>query len=439
MLKVFRFLWGDLTKEEFKKFGILSATFFFIIGSYWLLRPLKDGIFRAIVGIEYQPLAKIASLCVLIPLILFYSKLVDLFEKHKLFYIICSLYGLIFLTIAYLLTTSIGLVNTVSSPYRIFGWVTYIAIESFGSIVVALFWSFVASFIDSSAAKRGFAFIISGAQVGSILGPTLATYSEKFGIPFLGFVAACGIFMIPVLVMFFMQKVGYEYQLKQKEKKQEQLIKSKTGIFEGLKLLFTKPYLLGILGIATFYEVIGTILDFQMKMLASQKFGANIEAFTSFMGRFGQVTNTIALLLALLGTSYLMRRFGLTFCLLTFPIIVGFVVGGVYINPTLLTVFISMVFVKGLSYSLNNPSKEMMYIPTSKDIKFKAKSWIDMFGGRSAKATGSAITATFRHSLSNLMFYGTIISLGFVGFWIMAALFVGKKFYKLTTEGKIVQ
>lgn len=47
-----------------------------------------------------------------------------------------------------------------------------------------------------------------------------------------------------------------------------------------------------------------------------------------------------------------------------------------------------MMFLKALSYSLNNPCKEMLYNPTSTDVKFKAKSWIDIFGQRGASDTG---------------------------------------------------
>ena len=84
--KIARALWGDLSRDEVKKFGILTATLFFIIGNYWCMRGLKDVFFMKIVGKTYLPYAKMVSLCAIIPLILFYSKLVDWFEKDKLFY-----------------------------------------------------------------------------------------------------------------------------------------------------------------------------------------------------------------------------------------------------------------------------------------------------------------------------------------------------------------
>ena len=59
--KFVRALYGDISGDELKKFSLLSLTFFFIIGGYWLLRPLKDSIFFSSVGGAYQPKAKMFS------------------------------------------------------------------------------------------------------------------------------------------------------------------------------------------------------------------------------------------------------------------------------------------------------------------------------------------------------------------------------------------
>ena len=56
-------LWGSLSKEEFERFSFLSLILLCIIGSYWLMKPLKDGIFISIVGRYYLPFVKMASLC----------------------------------------------------------------------------------------------------------------------------------------------------------------------------------------------------------------------------------------------------------------------------------------------------------------------------------------------------------------------------------------
>ena len=60
--KLMHHLWGDLTKDELKKFPLLSLGFFFLIGSFWPLKTLKDSIFINTVGAVNLPLAKLYSL-----------------------------------------------------------------------------------------------------------------------------------------------------------------------------------------------------------------------------------------------------------------------------------------------------------------------------------------------------------------------------------------
>jgi len=213
--------------------------------------------------------------------------------------------------------------------------------------------------------------------------------------------------------------------------------KKPTGMVEGLKLLLSRPYLLGILGVATLYEVIGTIMDYQMKFAASDVYKTP-EQLAEFFGFFGQCVNVVPLVLALLGTSLIIRKLGLTVGMILFPLALGLLILNVLVNPGLWSLFIAMVGAKGLSYGLNNPCKEIMYIPTSKDVKFKAKSWIDIFGGRSAKSAGSGINAMFTE-MSSLLLWGSIISLGIIAIWIPIAFFVGRTNNKLVQENKIIE
>ena len=76
---------------------------------------------------------------------------------------------------------------------------------------------------------------------------------------------------------------------------------------EGLRLLFSKPYLLGIFGLISLYEIIGTILDYQMKFLAD---GAcpSVESLTELLAAYGFYANLLALIISLIGTSFLIRK-----------------------------------------------------------------------------------------------------------------------------------
>eukprot|EP01040_Poterioochromonas_malhamensis_P022785 gene22785-27787_t len=61
---------GELDGDDLLKVLWLSATLFFVVGGYWLLRSLKDPIISVIDGVEYIPSAKIASLFVVFALVI---------------------------------------------------------------------------------------------------------------------------------------------------------------------------------------------------------------------------------------------------------------------------------------------------------------------------------------------------------------------------------
>lgn len=43
------------------------------------------------------------------------------------------------------------------------------------------------------------------------------------------------------------------------------------------------------------------------------------------------------------------------------------------VPPFLQVVFLALIMLKGFSYSLNNPCKEILYQPTNSAVKFKSK------------------------------------------------------------------
>jgi AAA family ATP:ADP antiporter len=414
-----RTLWGDFSPVEVRHFGVLSVVFFFVVGAYWMLRELKNALFLKLVGPAGLPYAKMISIASLVLLMLFYNKLVDWLEKTSLIYVVTATYGFAFLLIAYALGCP-----DLAGPGL--GWLLYILIESFGSIVVSLFWSYVASVTETNSAKRGYPLMVSGAQLGAMLGSAaVLLLASVIGDQGLFLIAASSIFMVPALIYYF-HKFHAPTQLEKIETKNPS-----TGVLEGLRLIAKHPYLMGVLVVSTVYEVVCTIFDFLMSTAAHDTLGTG-HALTQFMGVYGLAVNGISFLFALIGTSFLMRRFGLSICLMLYPALVALLVLGVMTIPGLWMFFVAEVCMKAFSYALNNPCKEMMYLPTSKDVKFKAKGWIDVQGARTAKGLGSGIFAI-------VPAFASIISLGVIALWMPIAYWVGNKNKVLVDNDLIIK
>lgn len=455
MLKILRGIWGDLSDAELKKFSLLSLIITVILGNYWMLRSLKKAVFNELVGMEHEPIAKILSIFVVALMVSIYSKLVDIFKKKSLFDILCVFYGSCFLifSIAYA-NVDYFMMSPDSSFYDLFswikgksiGWMIYFMFES-SSLMIILFWAFVASITIPESAKRGYPMIVAFIQVGTISGPAIVTaYSETWGIANIILLGAILTFAVPFLVRLFFYAVPkneiVDHDNPQDGKADKK--KPKTGFFEGLKIIATRPYVVSVLVVSTVYEIVATIIEYQMNMIAKDVYTTTTLA--TFHGKYGMSINALAMVFALLGTSFFMRRYGLRFCLISYPTLIGVVLisllGFKYLGADNITImwalFGSMVAIKGLSYALNNPTKEVMYIPTSKDVRFKAKGWIESFGGRSSKGVGSAINNQFVNNLNELLLFGTLISLGIVGAWIIIANYLGKKYNQLQENNTII-
>jgi AAA family ATP:ADP antiporter len=429
-------LWGKFkSKNECLKFIRLALIFAFTIGVYWLINPLKDTVFIHIVGKQWLAYAKVFSLCFLFPLLMLYGKMVDMFARHRMFYVLCSIYALGALTFAYFLSDPIiGLSNVDAHAGRFMGWFWYAFVESFGSLIVALFWSFVSDTSTPSSAKQGFTLIAMGAQVGGVLGPLLGySMSNYFG-------------PVPIIVMgaFGMMSIGYSIYYFMKMTPKSELIgfysnestaykKPSPGFFEGIELIFSQPYLMGIVAIVSLYEIVGTILELHMKIFAAEVF-SNGTAMQEFFFKYAIFANGVALTSLLLGAGAIGRALGLSRTLLLLPTLMGIGVLAIWWVPELWMTLVVVVIIKGLNYALNQPAKEQLYIPTTRESKYKAKAWIDSFGSRLSKGIGSSVHMLRPMLQSFFVVVSSGVCFGLIGVWIVSALFVAKKHEKAIEE-----
>lgn len=457
--RAIRWLYPDLPETELKKFVILTLLFFLIIGSYWLVGLLKDTLFFKLAfpttldwpegyGRLMQPTAKFWSPFVVMLLVLIYSKLVDLVRRYQLFYILGTFFIILF--------SVIGAILAVRSWYgdafigktllAATGWICYFASDSFGSLMVVLFWSFTISITSTEHAKQGFPLIIAGAQLGSISGSALTFAAQRLGgIWPLFFFGSAMIALVMMVVAYFMRIMPATLFIHQKQPADEGL----RGFITGIQLLCTRPYLIGIFIISTFHEIAAVVVDYQMRAhVDTYPYFAGELGFAYFQTIFGIAVNSCTFVIALLGSRNLLKTFGTRICLLIIPVSYACMLIALFLyiyvgHPSTTSIlwftFAMMILMKGLSYALNNPTRDILYIPTSKDVQFKTKGFIDTFGARMTLMSGARISNFFKQNMQQLMTYGTLLSLGTIGIWLIAAILVGKKNQQLIKEQHIIE
>ena len=162
-------LWGIRPEFRLKVF-FLTLTFFLLTGCQAIWRPMKTSVFMKIVGVNSIPLAKIFLMLPIIILILIYSRLVDWLRRHQLLYCFTIFHGSIGIILYFLLAHPVyGIANTDQSTTRIFGWIFYFFMESFGAFMSATFWGFANSINNHKDAKNHYGILVAGSKVGGIV------------------------------------------------------------------------------------------------------------------------------------------------------------------------------------------------------------------------------------------------------------------------------
>lgn len=453
-------IWAD--RIELRKFLILGLAFFLVIGGHTLLKELKDFVFFSIVGKDDWNIAKLMSVFVLIPLVFIYSRVVDLVRRHQLICIYAIVYGLGGLICAYFLGhPEIGLANTTASSNRIFGWVFFYFIEGYQPFVVSLLWAFVNSLTKAEDVKDGYMMITASSKVGGAITGFLAWFflSRSYAVCPSASVASYQVVMVtasvmllivPIVILYFIRTVpkshlhGYEaaYQF---EKTHEKEMKKRKGLREniasmldGFWLFVRYPYMLGIFGMIFFWEITNVVFNY-IRLSSGQAEAHNPIQFCASLYQQIYIFHLIGLVLVLLGTRNFIRWFGERKSLIAVPLLIGAGVCYYLAVRTAAAAVIVYMGIRAVNYAFAYPLRESLYIPTTKAMKFKTKSWIDGIGAKIAKAAGSTYNIGVG-ALAGSMVFSVHIAFfaGIVGLWALVANFLGRQYEQAVEQNKVI-
>lgn len=440
------------------KLFYLSMAFFFVIGGYTIAKELKDSLFVHIVGKDWIPFARILVTVMLIPAIFLYSKLVDRMRRYQLLNFFSLFFGVTGLVFVYLIGhPTIGLANTNIGPHRLFGWIFYIFVEGYSPFLVSVFWAFANSVSTPDEAKKNYGLMVAGSKLGGALSAGLAYLIFSWGIWFMNYSRSADILLhqfvyllsvvmllvVPVAILLLIKKVpgkdlhGYEaaYQVEKEKKKSG---KSSTGMLAGLKMLIEYPYVMGIFGMVYFYEVLGTVLSF-VRLGVAQAHTQSLSEVSAYLCALMFVAHAAGFAISLLGTRELLKRLGTRVCLMLVPLICGALLLYILIDGSATAFAFAYALLKSINLAFSWPIRESLYIPTVKEIKFKSKSWIDAFGSKFAKTSGSAFNwLTAGVGAQALVPVQSFFFASIIGVWFVTALLLGRRFDKAIEHNEVI-
>jgi ATP:ADP antiporter, AAA family len=203
-------------------------------------------------------------------------------------------------------------------------------------------------------------------------------------------------------------------------------------VFDGARLVVASKYLLAIAMITFLYEINSQILDYQYSSAAETIQGAG--GTQAFFGRVGTIIGVISVVTQLFLVSFITRTLGITTALLILPAAMAAASGIYFVTPMLMTAALLTISDNSFNYSINQTAREMLYVPTSDDVKYKARAFINMLVQRVGKGAAILMALGF-DAMSNLPIrYLSILAFAVIAIWVGFAWYAGRRFEGLTAE-----
>eukprot|EP00931_Biecheleriopsis_adriatica_P121322 TRINITY_DN96402_c0_g1_i1.p1 TRINITY_DN96402_c0_g1~~TRINITY_DN96402_c0_g1_i1.p1 ORF type:complete len:556 (+),score=64.69 TRINITY_DN96402_c0_g1_i1:75-1670(+) len=474
-----KILLNELEPQMRGAYFYFAAGLLLILGSQSMIQPPTTSTFINSVAYEKIPVAQTWLPGVYLPVLFFYNFLFTTFKSTPtvVVTILCILYAVIYWVVAINTLLSYDWTHNkegVLAP--VVAWVFWYASNTKSVLFPVMFWS-VMNDISARYTATGVPFsriaygtLVFAGQVGGIVGSTIAGNNQHLGgTPMLVISQAVILMIVPVLVWRGFKLAACDRSNAVAAAEREVAAPRSAGgvaegckgfgnqlwlLVEGLWMILTHPVLLGIFWIAAAHLVPRVILDYQGTGVVNWKWPAphgdhspeaqhNKQLQTSFFAYCNLANSLGTMLLSVLGLRTLVDKFGLVFGLLACPLIslaavlsVCFV-GAEETDTRFWTVQIVLVFVNVVQYALNGPCREMLYVRCTRDVKYKAKSWADMYGNIIQKTIAAQINLNVNRSQFQPVWTGTYCSV-WVAVWIVIAVGLGTYHSFLETKSLTV-
>ncbi len=360
-------------REGERTITLLMALYhFLILITLYLLKPARDSLFLVKLGADQLPWVFILIAIVGVPVTAIYAR-----ASRKV-----SLRSLINGT------TGVLIINLLILRWLMgFGgsWVFYLFyvwVSIYGILTVSQFWLLANAVYNASQAKRLFVLLGLGGISGAILGGGLTSVlTSTFGLSTSDLLFACmGILALTVsLVNLIWVKRPREFVDETTTKKDDLGMNRPLGMV--LKTICRSKYLMIIVGIIALTTMCSSLIDFQFKTVVAATYLGEAE-LTAFLGRFYGVLSVVSVLLQLLLTHRLLKRYGVGGVILILPL--GLLLGsiGMFLIPGLALAIVVRGLEGSLSYSADKTGRELLYVPVPLEVKKRTKVFIDMFVDR---------------------------------------------------------
>ncbi|MCP5417545.1 MAG: hypothetical protein H6965_10685 [Chromatiaceae bacterium] len=417
----------------------LFATIFLVLCAYYFIKPVREGwlsisVVAGLSKIELKAYSSFAQTLVLFAVIPLYARLTVRWSRRDLI----SRVSLFFSSNLLLFWVFHPGFIVQQVPYL--GVVFYIWTGIFAVTLVAQFWSFAADLYSEERGKRLFPLIALGASSGAVAGSWLGEKMvQEIAIDTMHLLLIAS---VPLLIALALARWIDRHGVTDKQNGSTDGDNAAAPDTAGAYgLIFRTHYLrLTALMVLFMFWVItnGENILFALIQRALEAEGADADAIkkgtTAFYSNLYFWVNLTGLLLQAFVVSRLQRWGGFGALVLTPPLVslVGY--GAMASESALAVVTAAKTAENATNYSVNNTARQVLWLPTSREMIYKAKAAIDTLCVRlgDGLAALTVLIGTRVLALETTSFI--LLNMVLIGLWLTLAILLVQEHQRLSVH-----
>jgi AAA family ATP:ADP antiporter len=368
-------LFAEVRSGEATSALLLASNIFLLLAAYYVLKTVREPLILTLGGAELKSYAAAGQAAVLLLVVGAYSRFAARFDRIRLITGVTAFF-ILNLVLFYVL-------GVAGAPV---GFAFFVWVGVFSLFVVAQFWGFANDVYSEEQGKRLFPIVGVGASLGAWVGSLSAerlfkTLNPETGAYTMMLIAAGGLVGCIALSRIVHRREGVGGGARADEASKP------IGGDGAFKLIFSSRYLLLIAFLLLLVNVVNTLGEFLLAKVVTaeitQRTGGDAAAMRAqigaFYGDFFGWVNLISFLFQAFLVSRLFKVIGVRGALFILPVIA---MGGYSLMiamPLLAYVRAAKLLENSVDYSIQNTTRHALFLPTSREAKYKAKAAIDSF------------------------------------------------------------
>ena len=361
-----------------------SLFFFFILSSWYTLRPLRN-------ELAVQDIDNISILLAMVGIAMLFANFIYSWTASK-----TNLKQLIIFCYLFLASNLIVFINLDFSSNVWIGRSFYVWCNIYSFFVVAIFWVVAINLFRQNKARQYFGFISFGGTLGAAFGSRLSKYiannysitpinggPEEVNISVFAFFTL-GLLIIGLLIGLYCISRA----------KSENIALGGTAkdafknLFDSRDVRLLAFYMFLFTSLMTIHWITSAIIfeDAIESSVERVALFADIELAVSLIAGFTQIFLT----------SYIVQRLGIKLILFSYGVIFSIVFSVYAFAPLLISAVLVTIILRVFEYSINKPTREIVFSHLSKNKRYKSSVLVDTFFARLGDFSGSIFLGLFK-------------------------------------------